>query len=139
MPRNSSWIGARTSRPRSRVVFAGLLCGAMLGACKSRDPAPAAPSHANAPAPAETSTAPRAEPTPFHLPPEPTFEQPDDDPIDPAEALRAMRHNCCDEMPASEVEATIHAGETTGATAPTPRRRKSPSERTSRTAVGQPH
>jgi hypothetical protein len=121
VPRNSSRIAAlKTSAPRLHAAFAGLVCGAILCACKSRDAAPTPPSHA--PAATGTSTAARVEPKAFRLPPEPTFELPDDAPIDPAESQRAMRHNCCDEMPAAEVEATIRAGESTGATAPTPRR-----------------
>jgi hypothetical protein len=137
MPRNLSPFAARkTSLLRSHAAFAGLLCGALLGACKLREPAPAAPSHA--PVPAETSKAPVVEPKPLRLPPEPTFELPDDAPIDPAEELRAMGHNCCDEMSASEIEAASHAGEVKGAASPTPRRRKSPADRSSRTAAAHP-
>jgi hypothetical protein len=60
-----------------------------------------------------------------HLPPVHTFDLPDDAPIDPAEAEQALRHNCCDEMPASEVQAITHAADTQEAV-PTPRQRKKP-------------
>jgi hypothetical protein len=116
-------------------MFAWLFC-LMLGACKSRDPAPAAPTHAATPA--EANSAPRVEPAPLHVPPEPTFELPDDVAADPAETLREMRHDCCDEMPASEVEATIRAGEAPEAKAPTPSRKKSPSARQSRNPIHRP-
>jgi hypothetical protein len=110
MHRNSARTAAR------QAVIAGALCAAMSSACKSREPAPTIPHRAPVQAPAETSAAPRPEPPTFHVRPEPTFELPDDLPADPAEELRAMRHNCCDEMPASEIETAIRAEEPSAAT-----------------------
>jgi hypothetical protein len=101
MRRNSSRTAVR------HTLIAGVLCAAMSSACKSREPAPTVPNHAPAPTPtpAATSATPRAEPPKFQVRPEPTFELPEDAPVDPAEELRAMRHNCCDEAPASEIKA----------------------------------
>lgn len=79
---------------------------ALWSGCKSRDPAPTKRTHA------PTATAPAAkhsEAPEFHVRPEPTFELPEDIVIDPAEELRAMRHNCCDETPVPEIEAATHA------------------------------
>lgn len=102
------------------AAIAGAACLAILSSCKSRDPAPAIPNHAPAP---PTTTVPRADSPQLHIKPEPTFELPDDLPADPAEELRAMRHNCCDEAPASEIEAATRTEEPAEATpAPPPRK-----------------
>lgn len=136
IPRDSSRPATRRTSPhRLQTAFVGLFCVVCSGACKSRDPAPTPPSHA-APAAAEIRAAPQVEPSKFQLPPEHTFELPDDVGSDPAEALREMRHNCCDEMPASEVEAAVRAGEATEATARTPHQQRNAGVRQSRKATG---
>lgn len=68
-------------------------------ACKQPAPAPIAhpPARVESVAPATTDAiAPGQRPVrdPFEL---------EDEPEDPAAALEAMRHNCCDEMPADEI------------------------------------
>ncbi len=129
MRRNSSRIATRrASVLRMHAAIASVLCAAMSGACKSREPAPTVQNHA--PAPAETSATPRAEPPKFRVRPEPTFELPDDVPADPADELRAMRHNCCDEMPASEIKVATRAEDATEA--PTPTRTHGRSKRVDR-------
>lgn len=125
MVRNSARCASRkTASLRSSAALVGLSCGALLVACRSREPAATVlPTHP--PAPVEASAAPRVEAPALRLPPVHTFELPDDAPIDPAEADEALRHNCCDEMPASEVQALVHAADTQRP-APTRRRRKKP-------------
>jgi hypothetical protein len=115
MRRDSSRIATRFI-----AAIAGAACLAMLSGCKSRDPGPATSNHAPA---TPSSTAPPAERPEFHIAPEPTFELPDDVAADPAEELRAMRHNCCDEMPAAEIEAATRTEEPAGATTAPPQRK----------------
>jgi|GEM_PF-3928817 len=80
----------------------------LLCACKQ----PAAAPIEHAPARAAESVAPAAAQKPVRDP----FEL-DDEPEDPAAALEAMRHNCCDEMPADEIRAhSAHDGATTAPT-----------------------
>ena len=83
-----------------------LLLGSSLAACKTQTPA-ANPEPK--PAPAETKApepAPATQPAVDALKPD-EFALPEDEAANPAEVLDAMRHNCCDEVPAAEVEANV--------------------------------
>lgn len=109
MPRSASWMAARKPALRLCAAFAGPVCGLMLSACKSGVAERPAPSPA--PAPAEATTVPRVEPKLLRLRPEPTFELPEDVVIDPAEEQRAMKANCCEELPESEIKSAKQAEE----------------------------
>ena len=64
--------------------------------------------------PASAETTARAQPVqaaPAAAPVEEAFVIPDDQPVDPAEAMRALKHDCCDEMPAGQVKADVEATE----------------------------
>lgn len=77
-----------------------LLWAALLGAgCGQKPPAPAPPVAAHAAATAAPEE-PADEPPPSADP----FEQPDDVPVDSKAILQEMRHDCCTELPASEIE-----------------------------------
>jgi hypothetical protein len=91
----------------SRHVLVALLLAVPMSACKPRAHAPDGVSHAQ---PATKASAPAAPvlAAPARPPAEEAFVIPDDAPIDPAEALQALRHDCCDEMPADQVKA--HSG-----------------------------
>jgi hypothetical protein len=99
----------------SRRVFVALLLGLAMTACKLRAHAPAALSHSRPTVESSTPAA-HALPAPVRPPAEDPFAIPDDEPIDPVEALQAARHNCCDEMPADQVKA--HRSATEGAAPP---------------------
>jgi hypothetical protein len=79
----------------------------MLCACKQPVPAPIE----HPPTRAAESAAPTAAQKPVRDP----FEL-EDEPDDPAAALEAARHNCCDEMPADEIRA--HSDQTTAPAKP---------------------
>ena len=80
-----------------RVALETGLIWALLGcaACGGKPPAPAA--HAAATPPVEQ---PAEEPAPSRDP----FEQPEDAPLDTKALLDEMRHDCCSELPAAEIE-----------------------------------
>jgi hypothetical protein len=95
----------RRKRTMSVLLGALLLCSA---ACGAKPPAPAvhaapvtvtaAPAEPNEPAePADGNATAIASP---HDP----FEQPDDLPVDSKALLKEMRHDCCTELPAAELE-----------------------------------
>lgn len=109
-------MSVKRSRARFHVQLSAAAVGlAWVGACKAGGAAPLPPAQAPAPAvaPSEPPAA-KPETSTFRVPPEPTFDLPDDAPVDPAEEARALRHNCCDEAPASEIEDAVQAGEGKG-------------------------
>jgi hypothetical protein len=86
-----------------RGVLVALSLGLVGSACKPRAHAPEAPSVTTpraaraVPDPPAADLAPRA-------PAEDPFLLPEGETGDPAEAEEALRHDCCDEMPAEEVQ-----------------------------------
>jgi hypothetical protein len=88
-------------------MFAGLvrlvmLFGLVLCACKTQAPATIKPGAQ----PVEAQAPAHVEAPPIRAPVRDQFEQ-DDEVDDPAQALQALRHNCCDEMPADQVRAAV--------------------------------
>lgn len=86
---------------RRALPLLTLLCFALAG-CGSK------PSAHAAAAPSPTAQQPQAvaEPPEDDTPPvtHDPFEQPDDVPMDPKAVLQEMRHDCCTELPAAEIE-----------------------------------
>jgi len=102
----------------ARSALALSMFGALVGACKQPAHGPATLDRKR---PSTEVSAPAAQvPTKSaQSPVEDPFALPDDAPIDPTEEFQALRHNCCDETPADQVEA--HSAGT--ATAPGARAR----------------
>jgi hypothetical protein len=89
-----------------RAGLAALVLGVIVSGCKA-SAAPSAPKPSEHAGPT-VQAAPAPAPAPAATPPrEQQFELPEDEVDDPAEALHALRHNCCDEMPAAEVDAVV--------------------------------